>query len=473
MSQQYDVVIIGRGAGAFSSAIKASELSEGRARIAMVGTGHLGGTCVNVGCVPSKYLLESSHRHFYPQHPVFPGIGVSHPALDFRSVMRGLRRLVNEFRGEKYEKVLASYPNIDTYEGKGRFRSPTEVEVLNGKPKILRAKNVVIATGSRPTAPPIDGLKEAGYITSDTIWDLSERPRRLAVIGGGAIGLELGQAFLHFGSEVTIVEALPRVMATAEPEISEVLQRKLSEEGMKFLVKARINRVERVNGNKVIEVVTAQGKSKVEAEEVLVATGRAPNTGDLLLERASVETDQRGFVRVDSTMKTTSKGVYAVGDCVSKKLMLETLAAREGVIAATNIFGGRAKVDYSSSPWAVFTNPQIAAVGFTEAEYVNKTGGCSCRTVGLDKVAKAEMLGETEGLVKLIIDPHSGRVVGLHVISPMATEYALEGAIAIKQGLKYNDIIDTTHIFPTLAEGVKLAAQAFTRSIDKMSCCVE
>ncbi|MDE1852862.1 MAG: mercury(II) reductase [Thaumarchaeota archaeon] len=473
MTRQYDIVIIGRGAGAFSSAIKATELTEGKAGIAMVGVGHIGGTCVNVGCVPSKYLLESSHRHFYPQHPVFPGIGVSHPALNFRSVMRGLRRLVSDFREAKYEKVLASYPNIDMFEGKGRFRSPTEVEVLDGKAKTLRAKNVVIATGSRPTAPPIEGLKEVGYITSDTVWDLNERPKRLAVIGGGAIGLELGQAFLHFGSEVTVVEALPRIMATAESEISEILQKKLTEEGMKFQIKARINRVERVNGAKVIEVVTAQGKPRVEADEILVATGRAPNTGELSLEKAGVETDQRGFVKVDSTMKTTNRAIYAAGDCVSKKLMLETLAAREGVIAATNVMGGKARVDYLSTPWAVFTNPQIAAVGYTEEEYVKKTGACSCRTVGLDKVAKAEMLGETEGLVKLIIDPNTGRVVGLHVLSPMATEYALEGAMAIKHGLRYDDIIDTTHIFPTLAEGVKLAAQSFTRSIDKMSCCVE
>jgi mercuric reductase len=387
--------------------------------------------------------------------------------------MRGLRTLVNGFREAKYEKVLASYPNVDMFEGKGRFRTPTEVEVLNGKAKVLRARNVLNATGSRPTAPPIEGLRDVGYITSDTVWKRDERPRRLAVIGGGAIGLELGQAFLHFGSEVTVIEALPRIIAPAESQISEILQRKLSEEGMKFLIKARINRVEKSNGSKVLDVVTAEGKTRVEADEILVATGRAPNTESLSLEKAGVETDQRGFIRVDGAMKTTSEKVYAAGDCVSKKLMLETLAAREGVIAATNIMGGEAKVDYLSTPWAVFTNPQIASVGFTEAEFVKKTGACSCRTIGLDKVAKAEMLGETEGLVKLIINPKTGKVVGLHALSPSATEYALEGAMAIKYGLTFKDIVDTTHIFPTLAEGVKLTAQAFLRNIDAMSCCVE
>jgi mercuric reductase len=473
LTQQYDIVIVGRGAGAFSSAIKASELSEGKATIAMVGTGPIGGTCVNVGCVPSKYLLEASHRHYYPQRNHFPGIGATHPSLDFKEVMKGLRTLVGGFREAKYDKVLALYPNVEIFEGKGRFRAPTEVEVLNGKAKVLEARNVVIATGSRPTAPPIEGLRDAGYITSDTVWSLDERPKRLAVIGGGAIGLELGQAFLHFGSEVTVIEALPRIIAPAESQISEILQRRLSEEGMRFLIKARIKRIERVNGSKVLDVVTAEGKTKVEADQILVATGRAPNTDGLSLKKAGVEIDQGGSIKVDSTMKTTSEKVYAAGDCVSKKLMLETLAAREGVIAATNIAGGKAKVDYLSTPWAVFTNPQIAAVGYTEEEFVEKTGTCSCRTIGLDKVAKAEMLGETDGLVKLIIDPTTGKVVGLHALSPSATEFALEGAMAIKYGLTFKDIVETTHIFPTLAEGVKLTAQAFLRNIDAMSCCVE
>jgi len=473
LPQNYDLLIIGRGAGAFSAAIKASELSEGKAKVAMVGSGPLGGTCVNVGCVPSKYLLESSHRYYYPQHPVFPGIDAVRPNLNFQDVMDAVRNLVKGFREAKYEKVLSLYPNVDMYEAKGRFKSPTEVEVLNGNAKTLKAKNVIIATGSRPTAPPIEGLKEVGYITSDTVWDLDEMPKRLAIIGGGAIGLELGQAFLHFGSEVTVLEALPRIMGAAEPEISEMLKKKLSEEGMRFQIKVRINRVKSVNGVKIVEVVSEKGKSEIEVDEILVATGRIPNTDGLSLEKASVKTDQKGFITVDNTMKTTNSTIYAVGDCVSKRLMLETLAAREGVIAATNIMGMNATVDYLSTPWAVFTNPQIAVVGYTEDEYVKKTGACSCRKLELDKVPKAEILGETDGMAKLIIDPTNGKIVGLHILAPAATEFVLEGAIAIKYGLTFRDIIDTTHIFPTLSEGIKLTAQTFMRDVDAMSCCVE
>lgn len=473
MNSEYDIGIIGRGAAAFASMIKATELSEGKARIMMVGNGPIGGTCVNVGCVPSKYLLEASHSSFYPQHPRFPGIGPAYPQFDFRKVMGGLRDLVAGFRKSKYEAILESYPNVEMIEGQARFKSPSEVEVLNGTKSTVKAKNIIIATGSRPTSPPIEGLTETGFITSDTVWDLDERPQRIAVIGGGAIGLELGQAFLHFGAEIAIVEALPRIIAATEREISDALQGKLVEEGMKFHIKARINKVGKQNGSKFLEVVTAQGKSTIECDEILVATGRAPNTDQLSLENAGVQTDGRGFIETDATMRTSSSAIYAAGDCVSKRLMLETLSAREGVVAASNIMGRKAAVDYLSTPWAVFTNPQIAAVGFTEEEYVKQTASCSCRVVRLADVAKAAMIGETDGLVKLIINPRDNRIVGLHILSPLATEYVIEGVYAIKQGATFEDIVNTTHIFPTLAEGIKLAAQSFVRDIGKMSCCVE
>jgi len=297
-------------------------------------------------------------------------------------------------------------------------------------------------------------------------------PDSLAVIGGGAIGLEIGQALLHFGSKVSVIEALPRIVATAEPEMSEMLKSKLEEEGMLFFLKSRVSRVKKTAGKNILEVVTAKGNKQVEAEKILLATGRVPNTDTLMLDKAGVEKDSRGFIVVNERLQTSNKRIYAAGDCISKKLMLETLAAREGVIAVQNILGDDEEIDYSSVPWAVFTSPQLSSVGFTEEEFMRKTGSCSCRIVSLEKVAKAQMLGE-EGLVKLVIDPDNGKVVGLHVISPLASEFIMEGAMAIKYGLTFEDILNTTHIFPTLAESVKLSAQAFIRNVDKMSCCVE
>lgn len=469
---EYDIAILGRGAAAFSAAIKASELTHGEARIAMVGTGPLGGTCVNVGCVPSKYLLEASHKYFYSKDSKFQGVSSSSASLDFSGVMQGLNRLVRSFRKSKYEDVLKSYKNVDSFEGNARFVSANEIEFKEDKVKTIKAKNFIIATGSRPSAPPVEGLEKAGYITSDTVWKLESRPESLAVIGGGAIGLELGQALLHLGSEVILFEALPRIAASSEPEVSELLHKRLVREGMKIFTETRIASVSKVQAKKRIEIVTSRGKSSVDVDEILVATGRTPNTDRLSLEKAWVKTDQRGFIIVDKQMRTSNPRIYAAGDCISKKLMLETLAAREGVIAAMNIICHKESIDYLSAPWAIFTYPQVASVGYTEEEFMKLTGSCSCRIVSFDKVPKAEMIGE-EGVVKLVIDPSNGKVAGIHIFAPYASEYIIEGALALKYGLTYEDIINTTHIFPTLSESIKISAQAFVRNVERMSCCVE
>jgi mercuric reductase len=472
--ESYDVLILGRGAASFAAAIRLSELSQGKTQVAMVGTGPMGGTCVNVGCVPSKYFLEASHRYYYPQQKLFRGVGIAKPELNFGELMGGTVDLVSKLRNEKYDKVLNYYPNITVLEGKAKFEASNRIVVSNGDVEQLSAKNVLVAVGSRPSAPPIEGLSDTGYITSDTVWDMREKPGSIAVVGGGAIGLELGQAFSHLGVEVHVIEAMPSILPSAEPEVSNALMSRLEAEDVKFYIKARINGVEGGGrAGKVLNVVTAQGKTKLEVDEILVATGRRPNTDELGLGKAGVNTDKKGFVVVDPRMRTTGQSVYAAGDCISKRLMLETLAAREGVVAATNILGGEERVDYASTPWAVFTNPQVASVGMTEEEVMTKTNACSCRIVGLDKVAKAQILGEDDGLVKLVLDPHSGKVVGVHALSPNATEYIVEAALAIKHGSTYREIVETTHVFPTLSEALKLAAQAFVRNVDRMSCCVE
>ncbi|PSN93455.1 mercury(II) reductase [Candidatus Marsarchaeota G2 archaeon ECH_B_2] len=474
MPDTWDIAILGKGAAAFAAAIKASEKSSGKARIVMVGSGPIGGTCVNVGCVPSKYLLEASHRLYYTAREVFPGVGAVNPSLDFPKLMEGVHNLVGNMRREKYEKVLRYYPNVEVLDGKAKFESPTAIKVVGtAHEKTIYAKNFIVATGSRPTAPPIEGLEQTGYITSDSVWNLEYKPETLAVIGGGAIGLELGQAFRHLGSEVTVLEAMPRIVPPAEPEVSETLQGVLEDEGVKFQLKVRIARVYKKDGKKALEVVTAQGKRELVVDEILVATGRAPNTDMLDLDKAGVRTDERGFIVVDKGMRTSNPNIYSAGDCLSKRLMLETLAAREGVVAATNILGGSEEVDYSTTPWAVFTNPQVASVGYTEDEVMAKMNACACRIVDLDRVAKAGIMGSERGLIKLVLDPYTYKVIGVHALTPNATEYIVEGALAIKYGLTYSDLINTTHVFPTLAEGVKLAAQSFIRPVDRMSCCVE
>jgi len=470
MAKEYDLIIIGNGAAAFASAIKASELSEGKASILMTGYGPIGGTCVNVGCVPSKYLLEASNTFFYAKKKRFEGIEVGEMKLNFSSVMEGLRNVVKELRKAKYEEVIKAYPNVEYLEGKARFVSTNEVEIDG---KNFKAKNIIIAVGSSPSVPNIEGIKEVGYLTSNTIWDIERLPDKIAIIGGGAIGLEIGQALLHFGSEVTIIEAMDRIAPQSEPELSLALKEILEEEGMQFHLKARINRVAMQGNKKVLEVVTAKGKEKIEVDEILVATGRRPNTDYLQLEKANVETTSNGFIITNKKMQTSNPKIYAAGDCVSKKLMLETLAAREGVVAASNIFGFEEEIDYLHSPSIIFTYPQLASVGYLESEYVKNFGRCACNFIKLENIPKAYLINEKRGLIKIVIEPSNGKIVGIHALAPYSAEFIIEGAMAIKYGLTIEDIIDTVHAFPTLAEGIKIAAQSFVRNVELMSCCVE
>ena len=475
-SRQFDLVIVGRGAAAFSAAIKASELSNGEMGIAVVGTGLIGGTCVNVGCVPSKYLLEASHAIFRPGNPRIAGVYRTNANFSFPEVMKGLRSYVTHARETKYVRVIEGYKNVELFTGLGKFvdRKTIKVSDSNGKDiGLLTGSNILIATGSRPSVPKIDGLKETGYMTSDSIWDIDELPESVAIIGGGAIGLELGQALLHFGSQVTVIEALDSLLPQTEPEIGAALKELLEKEGLKFHLRARVASAAKTERGKSLELITHKGKETVEVKEIIVATGRVPNTGYLDLEKAGVNTDSRGLIITSDKMETSSPGIYAAGDCVSKRIFLETLAAREGVVAVSNMFAENLRIDYNSTAWAVFTSPQVAGVGMTENEFSQKNGSCSCRTFSLDNLTKASIVGETEGLIKITVDPKDNRVVGMHIMAPNATDIITEGAYAVRNRFTIDDIISTSHIFPSFSEGVKLAAQSFIRDMSKMSCCVE
>lgn len=470
--REYDLIIVGKGAAAFAAAIKATELSEGRASILMVGKGPLGGTCVNVGCVPSKYLLELSHRYYYARKGGLPGLTLS-AGVEFGQVMGAVRGLIAKLREEKYERVIKSYGNVELVSGEALFTSPSSISMKGDYEFEARAKNFIVATGSRPSVPPLEGLEKVSYLTSDSVWQLERLPSSLVLIGGGAIGLELGQAFLHFGSQVSVVEALPRIAYTAEPEMSEALQHLLEAEGMRFYLRSRVASLRPYDGGVSVEVFTRQGRVAVEGEALLIATGRKPNTEGLGLERAKVELDERGAIKVDARLRTSNPRIFAAGDVISKQLMLETLAAREGVVAATNALGGRVEVDYMTAPWVIFTNPNLAAVGLTEAEVTKRLGACSCRVIGLEAVAKSHILGQEKGLAKLVVDPGSGRIMGAQVLAPGAAEFITEVALAMRAGMTYRDLIEATHAFPTVAEVIKLAAQPFIRDISRMSCCVE
>lgn len=464
----FDYIIIGGGAAAFAAATKASDLG---VRTAIINDGlPIGGTCVNVGCVPSKHLLAVGDDMFYATRSPFEALTNGHaPAFDFRTAIDEKRRLVGALRESNYVNVLGNLRGVEYIEGRARFLSPETIAV-NGRS--LTAPKVLIATGSRPAILPFPGIEGVEYLTNREAMELEELPASMIVVGAGPIGLELGQMFLHFGTSVTLLEKIPQILPRIEPEIASELQRVLEEEGMVIRCACDIKRVWQEGKTRFVEADVMGKKQVFHADQLLLATGVVPNSDDLGLEAAGVKADKRGFIEVNDYLETSVPGIYAAGDVVGK-MFLETLAAREGAVATVNAFEGAGKtIDYESIPSAVFTNPQVATVGITEAQEMERFSACACRTVEVARIPKARAIKETRGLIKMVIHPENSKVLGVHMVVPGAADLIHEATLAVKFGLTIDDIIDTVHVFPTLSEGLKLAAQAFIRDISVMSCCI-
>lgn len=474
----YDLIIIGGGAAAFAAATKAADL--GRPAL-MVNAGlPIGGTCVNVGCMPSKHLLTAGDELYYAQHPRFGAVSPVKPAFNLRTAIAEKNDVIAKARQGNYANVLEHLNGVTFVQGRARFAGSHEVEV-NGE--VHHGAKILIATGSSTKPLPVPGLDEAGWLNNVSAMELDYVPESLVVIGGGPLGLEFAQMFAHFGTEVTVLEAMDQILPRHEPEVAMELQRALEGEGITIRTGVTVERVEVRNGRKVLSFKGGSGARRrrslvpseeaLEAQEILLAAGIKANTEDLTLEAAGVRAGASGFIQVNEYYQTDNPDVYAAGDCIGK-LALETVAAKEGSVAAENAFTGSERtLDYDHVPSAVFTNPQVASVGLTEEEEMRRFQACSCRTVYMDAVPKAMAINEDRGVFKMVIHPESGVVLGVHIVSPNAADLIHEATLAVKFGLTVHDIIDTVHVFPTLSEGIKRAAQAFTRDISVMSCCVE
>ncbi len=475
---QYDIIIIGGGAAAFAAATKASQLGK---TALMVNDGlPLGGTCINVGCMPSKHLLTAGDEFYYPQHPRFRAVGAVNPPFDFRTAVAEKDEVVAKGRQSNYVNVLGSLTGVTHIEGRGRFAGHHEVEV-NGETH--RGTKILIATGSSTKPLAVPGLDEAGWLTNVTAMQSDRVPETLAVVGGGPLGLEFAQMFAHFGSRVTVLEAVDQVLPRHEREIAEELQRCLQAEGIVIRTGVTLERVAVRDGQKVLTIKSGGGARRrrslianeedLEVEAILLAAGIRANTGDLNLAAAGITAGPNGFVPVNEYYQTNNPDVFAAGDCVGK-LALETVAAKEGALAAENALSGSQRtINYDHVPSAVFTNPQVASVGLTEEQEMARFNACACRTIFMDAVPKALAVNEDRGVFKMVIHPENGKVLGVHIVSPNAADLIHEATLAVKFGLTVHDIIDTVHVFPTLSEGIKRCAQAFTRDISTMSCCVE
>src|SRR5581483_3285140 len=453
----YDLISIGSGGAAFAAAIRAANLG---ARVALVERG----TCVNTGCVPSKNLLAAAGAYHAAGHHPFDGIATAQEGVNVVRLIGAKDEVVAFLRGWKYEELAKEY-GFEIIRGRARFTSPDAVSVDERE---IRAAHVLVATGASPWAPPIPGLAEAGYLTSTTAMELTGLPERLAVIGGNSIGLEMGQLFFRLGSKVTVIEVLDRLAPFEEPELSVWITRVFGDEGIETATSARIARVERTGGLKVVHLDDGR---RFEVDEVLVATGRRPNVQGLGLERAGIELTDAGAIRVDDELRTTNPRVFAAGD-VTGAPQFVSVAAAHGTLAADNaVAGARRKIDYTGMPRVTFTEPQIASVGLTD-EQANREGyRCECRVVELEHLPRAIVSRDTRGAFKIVAERGSGRILGIHIIAPNAGDVIQAAVYAVKFGLRVEDLASTWAPYLTVAEGLRLAAQSFTTDVGRLSCC--
>jgi mercuric reductase len=460
----YDLVVVGAGSAAFAAAIKATEAGY---RVALVEHGTLGGTCVNVGCVPSKALLRAGELAWAAGHHPFAGLSTSSGPVDLRALVAQKDELVGTLRQMKYADLVSDYA-FRVIPGHGRFTSP---EALEADGHSIRARVYLVATGASPAAPPIPGLAEAGYLTSTSALELTEVPKRLVVIGANAIGLELGQFFLHVGTKVTFVDVAERIAPFEEPEVSGALTSVLTAQGAAIHTGAQVLGVQRGKGHVDVTVQVGARQFDLVADEILVATGRRPNSEGLGLEAAGVELDGRGALVVDDELRTANPRIFGAGD-VTGAPQFVYVSAYEGALAIDNaLLGAGRKLDFTGLPRVTFTAPQIAGAGLTEAQAAAAGFEVETSVLPLAAVPRALVNHGTAGLVKLVAERGTGRLLGASVLAEGAGDVIQSAVLAIRHGITTAELAATFHPYLTMAEGLKLAAQTFTRDVEKLSCC--
>src|SRR6266511_2431138 len=475
----YDLAIIGSGGAAFAAAIAARRKDR---RVVMVERGRIGGTCVNTGCVPSKALLAAAAARNIAAEAGwrFPGIATTAGPVDPVALVAGKQALVEDLRADKYVDLAAAY-GWEVVGGTAHFvADPAEpdgpmlrVDLSSGGTRRIQAAHYLVATGSTPWAPPIPGLEEVGYLTSTMAMELAELPRSLLVVGGNAVGLEQAQLFARLGAKVTVVEVLDRLAPLEEPEVGAAIAAVFADEGITVHAGAQLSCVASDGeGGVAVVVVHRDGRPRqLRAERLLVATGRRPVAGGLGLEAVGVKVGDRGQVVVDEQLRTHNSRIWAAGD-VTGASQFVYVAAAHGTLVADNALDGAARtLDYRHLPRVTFTSPQLAAVGLTDAQVAQEGIACTCRVLPLTQVPRALVDRDTRGLVKLVAERTSGRVLGVTMVADGAGDAILAAVYAVKLGMTVGELADTWAPYLTIGEGLRLAAQAFTRDVTKLSCC--
>ena len=463
---EFDLIVLGGGSAGFAAAIRASDLG---ARVAIVEGGTLGGTCVNVGCVPSKTLLRAAEVQHRRAHHGFRGVPDSNGRPDWAALRSGKDALVAELRQAKYLDVLRSHHAISLFEERATLASANRVRLAGGR--TLTSGRIVVATGASPWAPAIPGLAASGYLDNASAMALERLPTSLIVIGASAVGLELAQMFARLGTHVAVLEALPRVVPAEDPEVGDALGEYLRAEGLEVRVGVEIEQVRRADSDFAVTFRSGGRSDAARAEQLLVATGRRANTAGFGLEAAGVTLGRKGEIVVNEFLQTAAAGVYAAGDVIGDPMFVYVAAYGGNVAAENAISGNTRRYDLAALPRVTFTDPAVASVGLGEEQA--RAAGISplVSRLPLEHVPRALAARDTRGFIKLVADAGSRKIVGAHILAAEAGEMVTEPALAIKFGLTIEDLTATFHPYLTLSEGIRLAAQTFSIDVAQLSCC--
>ena len=459
------IAVIGSGGAAMACALKSVERG---ARVTLVERETIGGTCVNIGCVPSKIMIRAAHiAHLRVSSPFDGGISAAAPTVLRDRLLAQQQARVDELRHAKYEGILESTPDINLLRGEARFKDSDTliVHLSDGREREVSFDRCLVATGARPAVPTISGLKDTPYWTSTEALVCDSIPPRLAVIGSSVVALELAQAFARLGSQVTIL-ARHTLFFSEDPAIGTAVTEAFRAEGITVLTNAQASEVSYANGEFMLKMQSGE----LRADQLLVATGRAPNTGNLALDRAGVVLSPQGNILIDDQMSTSTPGIYAAGDCTDQPQFVY-VAAAAGTRAAINMTGGEAALDLTAMPTVVFTDPQVATVGMSEAEAQDKGIETVSRTLSLDNVPRALANFDTRGFIKLVAETGSLRLLGVQAVTPEAGEIIQTAAIAIRARMTVQDLADQLFPYLTMVEGLKLCAQTFIKDVKQLSCC--
>jgi pyruvate/2-oxoglutarate dehydrogenase complex dihydrolipoamide dehydrogenase (E3) component len=454
---RYNLVVLGAGTAGLVTAAGAAGLG---AKVALVERHLMGGDCLNVGCVPSKSLLRSARAFADVRDAERFGVRVPKaPEVDFGAVMERMRRIRSRISAHDSAARFRDL-GVDIFLGEASFSGPDTVAVEG---TMLRFKRAVITTGARPVALPIEGLAEAGYLTNETVFSLTERPGRLVVVGGGPLGCELAQAFCRLGSEVTLVEKSPQLLIREDPDAARILTDALQRDGVRVKLNSQVKKVSVSDGEKLIHLDVAGGEEVVAADEILLGAGRAPNVEGLNLEAVGVQYDTRHGVVVNDYLQTTNKRIYAAGDICMAHKFTHTADAAARIVIQNALFLGRKKLSALTIPWCTYTDPEIAHVGLGERQAAEKGIPIDTFTTPLAQVDRAIADGDDEGFVKVLVKRGSDTIVGATIVARHAGEMISEVTTAMvgKVGLK--TLANVIHPYPTQAEAIRKAADAYQR----------